>query len=253
MVPRFYNVPHAADSVAMARYVQRPRVALIGRPNVGKSTLCSRLTGVRLRERRHWYNSIGARDAGFAAGEVPMDSQDYFAPVRHSPEKRPKPPRPPYLLPLLLVIAGAVVIAAVAAIATGWLRTRVTERSAQLLAATTIPAAEVRTGEAWQWRELASFDWEVSELRPRPAAVLGDYNADGLTDILLIDLGGATEILGLDGSRSPVRGAEWRAVSTFVSWDYDANGIDELVPTAALYHYQPKAKGFATVRRKSGG
>jgi len=184
-----------------------------------------------------------------------MDQNDYFAPVKFSQEPQGEPgiKRFMRLLAMLAVIAGLTVVGLL--VWTVWSALSAARRDFAMTyeRATTIPAAGVRTGQPLAWRQLATFDWEVSTDQPRPNIVLGEFNAQPGDDILMINLGGMTDILSPDGSRTSVKDPKWQAVSTFTSWDYDDNGVAELVPTAALYHYQPRAKSYVTIRERARG
>lgn len=182
-----------------------------------------------------------------------MDQNDYFAPVKFSREPLPKKP---HTTLVMYIVAGAVIVGVFGGLA--WsvfaaISAAKIQFAGTYLEAETIPAAGVRIGEPLAWHELATFDWEVSGDRPRPNIVLGEFNDAPGGDILMINLAGMTDIIEPDGTRTSVEHPKWQAVSTFASWDYDSDGVAELVPTAALYYYQPKAKSYVTMISSSRG
>ncbi|MBN2081617.1 hypothetical protein JW859_05335 [bacterium] len=179
-----------------------------------------------------------------------MGQEDYFAPIKQAPREPSRKPPPWGLLLLILLICGGIAFAAVTVL--NLQRRSAQEHTTQVQDAKRIPDAQVLCGEGVAWRQLYGIDWTVSEDQPRPVGIIGEFDGQPNDDILLIDLAGTTQILGINGERQDVEDAQWQAVSTFVSWDYDRNGIDDLVPTNALYHFQPKTTGYVTVRRRGG-
>lgn len=182
-----------------------------------------------------------------------MSGQDYYAPLRYEV----KPPGPPRnLRPLLFSIIGVLALGGGCFGLATWVAARAErhaiEQQAAIERATTIPAAAVLAGTPFKWRELAVFDWEADTDNPRPQTAFGDFTGDGRADVLLISLTGNTRIITADGSAQPVSNANWTTTATYHAWDYDNDGIDDLIPEALLYQYSPKAKDFVTVRSQGG-
>jgi len=114
------------------------------------------------------------------------------------------------------------------------------------------PAA-VSVGKPMAWRTLDTYDWLVSGDHPRPTVTVADFNRDGAGDILQVDFKAKTNIIEPNGGKQQVRKARWLVMSRFTPWDFNSDGVSELVPEGYLYAYLPTASGTYTTQRLRGG
>ena len=178
-----------------------------------------------------------------------MDRQDYFAPARYEPRR--KPPRRVGPAGVVLLVLLGIGLAGLAAYGVGILVQAGAARQTaaeEKLTAVVIPPAKVITGKPLKWRELERYDRAVSREHPRPSYAVGEFDGDGSDELLLIDYEGPTTIFELAGGRREVPQAKWRALALYEPWDYDRNGVCELVPSTLFYFWQPKVKSYVRIR-----
>lgn len=113
-----------------------------------------------------------------------------------------------------------------------------------------VPPAGVLTGEPLAWRELAYWPEEASLERPRPGIVTGEFTGDDSGDVLLVDWMGDTEIIEHGGQRHKVDSDIWPVIIGFTAWDYNRDGVAELVPENYGLIWVPEVQG--TVKVGSG-
>ncbi len=174
-----------------------------------------------------------------------MSRDDFFATVKYEPP--PKPQRPRFAT---MLIVGAVALSLVAIALGGWLVLKLGQFKPAKLEG--IPPAGIKAGKKLPWRELVAYEWVPDEAHPRPSITVADFNSDGRQDILQVDPKATTELIGIDGGAKPLTEAKWKMLTRFTPWDFNRDGVAELVPDAFIYAFVQTPKGYSTIRLKGG-
>lgn len=174
-----------------------------------------------------------------------MSRDDYFTTVKYEPP--PRPPRPRIVSALIvgIVIVGLAAITLAALLMVKLVQFKPAEPEG-------VPQAAVKTGKQLPWRQLAAYDWVPDEKHPRPSVTIADFNSDGRHEILQVDPKATTQIIGIDGGALPLAEAKWTALTRFTPWDFNRDGVAELVPDAFIYAFVQTPKGYSTIRLKGG-
>jgi hypothetical protein len=166
-----------------------------------------------------------------------MSVYDFNAPVKYTPPE-PKSGNPGLIIG---IVAGVLVLAAVGYFVLpkpggggGGLGSK---REQRLVEMTSIPEPKAVIGTAKTWRTLATTKPAYGLGHLRPPAVVGHFGKGKDNDILLVGMKSATEIYRLDGSHSPVPWAKFFFIERFFPWDYNHDGVDELVPVTRGLSY----------------
>jgi hypothetical protein len=112
----------------------------------------------------------------------------------------------------------------------------------------TAPAAVI-TGTPIKWRlltELATpsapdVDPNNADWQPRHELVVGRFDKTAGDDLLLIDFkkGGEARIYQPGGKHSVVKGASYMGITRYHAWDFDRDGIDDLIPQGVAWAFYP--------------
>jgi hypothetical protein len=178
-----------------------------------------------------------------------MDQPDYFSAARYEPPPKKPRSRVPFVLLGSVALLGLI---GFAAFSLGGEALKFIKRE-EAAFEFSVPKAAVTAGKPWQWRELAALPGATKK-QPRPEVVFADFNKDRQDDILLIDFTGGATIYQPDGKSSPVKGADFsRSITRFYAWDYDRDGVSELIPHAVVYSMLPNDGGWTFVKLPGGG
>jgi hypothetical protein len=180
-----------------------------------------------------------------------MSSPDYFSTAKYEPP--PKKPRKPVPRGLIIAMLALVAVAALAVAGLKFGKSLVTfvakeEKAFDI----SIPEAAVTAGTQWKWRTLAALP-KAGKGSPRPEVVFADFTKDKRDDILLINFADSrTTIFQPDGKAAPVKGASWSNITRFYPWDFDRDGVAELIPHATVFSIVPTGGGWTRVPLPGG-
>jgi hypothetical protein len=183
-----------------------------------------------------------------------MQSGDYFATIKYEAPPPPDPSRKRKVIIILVIIVGVLILAGLGGAGVlKFLKQKEQSMQAEAAKVEGMPPAAVLTGQARKWRTLASFERATGEGQPRPGLAFGQFSKSGGRQALLIDFINDVKVISADGKAKRVHRGAWLAMAAFLGWDFDGNGVDELVPNTLFFTYEPKVEAFVRIGDDSKG
>jgi hypothetical protein len=154
---------------------------------------------------------------------------DFNAPVKYTPPEPAERNLAP-LITIVVIVAAVLLVGGGAFAFMNFGSSSSSKRETRLTWLYSLPPAQVPVGQAKAWRTLAETKPVAGTAQVRPPAVVGHFDTSQEDEVLLIGMDTPTYVYHVDGKRTTVPAARFTSITRFTTWDYNHDGISELVP-----------------------